>query len=86
MNYKVLKRIWHRGDERIYEPGATVSLWHLEREEIKLLVSKGVVERPAPKKPRAGTSKKTVRVSKKKPVIKPVIKKKPVIENMEENK
>lgn len=75
--YEVLRRIWHTWDERTYEPGAIVSLGHLENDDIKRLIKSGTVRkvvtkpipRPVPKpvprrKKRVGTRKG--RVTKKK--------------------
>ena len=41
--YTVLSRIWHTGENRYYEPGAEVSLDHLNADEIERLLLKGIV-------------------------------------------
>ena len=42
--YKVLYRIWHTKDLRNYDPGAVVSLDHLDDEKIQRLVDTNTVE------------------------------------------
>ena len=59
--YTVLARIWHTGDERYYEAGASVTMTHLANFQIDALIAQGVIE-PLPAQ--AGIAKKKREVRK----------------------
>lgn len=42
--YTVLVRIWHSGDERYYDVGASVTMTHLVGFQIDRLIAQGIIE------------------------------------------
>jgi len=69
--YIVLKPIWHRGNKKSYGPGAEITLYHLTDEEIRKVISLGIVKkvvralvRKSPTSKPVGTSKKSAPVKK----------------------
>jgi len=63
MKYVAKTSLWHTKDEQYIQPGETVDLSHLTKEQVQSLVEMGAIETPAEaKKSAAGFVRLTTRL------------------------